>query len=191
LPTRNDLFGAEAEPAQFLRSVVVIHFKETVMRKYGWTSACVVLSAVLVGPVFVVTGGCGPTVDKKEGTAGGHPTKGPHGGGLIELGNEEYHAEMIHDDAAGTVTFYVLDGSATKQVPIDATEVVVNLKHDGKPEQFKIPAASDTTDPAGKSSRFVSKDKELAEDLDAKNNDAELVLTIGTKQFRGKLKHEH
>jgi hypothetical protein len=165
-------------------------FKEIVMRRYGWTNACVVLSAVLVGPVLVVTGGCGPTVEKKADTHN-HPTKGPHGGGLIELGNEEYHAEMIHDDAAGTVTFYVLDGSAKKQVPIDATEVVVNLKHAGKPEQFKIPAAADTGDPAGKSSRFVSKDKELAEDLDAKDNDAELVLTIGATQFRGKLAHDH
>lgn len=25
-----------------------------------------------------------------------HPTHGPHGGDLIELGNEEYHAELVH-----------------------------------------------------------------------------------------------
>mgnify|MGYP006188166609 CR=1 FL=1 len=25
-----------------------------------------------------------------------HPSHGPHGGDLIELGNEEYHAELVH-----------------------------------------------------------------------------------------------
>lgn len=27
-----------------------------------------------------------------------HPSEGPHGGDLIELGNEEYHAELIHPE---------------------------------------------------------------------------------------------
>lgn len=120
-----------------------------------------------------------------------HPSKGPHGGQLVELGKEEYHVEMLHDDAAGVVTFYVLDGEAKKAVPIPATELVINLKHDGKPEQFKVAAKTDAGDPAGQSSRFVSTDKELAEDLDHEWADAELVLTIDNKPFRGKLAHDH
>lgn len=127
-----------------------------------------------------------PTAD-----AHNHPTTGPHGGQLIELGKEEYHVEMLHDDASGTVTFYVLDGTAKKATPIDAVELVINLKHDGKPEQFKVAAQRDPADPDGKSSRFVSTDKELAEDLDAKGSEAELVVTIGGNQFRGSLAHDH
>jgi hypothetical protein len=157
-----------------------------------FTRLILVVALALPGVV-----GCGGVEKKPDGTTAGktdghdHPTKGPHGGGLIELGNEEYHVEMIHDDAAGTVTFYVLDGSAKKAVPIAATEVTVNLKHDGKPEQFKVPAAADTGDPTGKSSRFTSNDKELAEDLDKEGADAELVLTIDGKPYRGKLAHDH
>ena len=114
-----------------------------------------------------------------------HPTTGPHGGQLIELGKEEYHVEMLHDDAGGTVTFHILDGTAKKATPIDAVELVVNLKHDGKPEQFKVAAQRDPADPDGKSSRFVSTD------LDAKGTEPELVVTIGGNQFRGSLAHDH
>lgn len=120
-----------------------------------------------------------------------HPTEGPHGGSLVELGNEEYHAELIHDDAAGTVTIWILDSAAKAMVAIDATTVTINLKHDGQGEQFELKATPDTADPAGKSSRFVSSDKELAEDLDHEGNEAQLVLTINGKQFRGALAHSH
>ena len=43
------------------------------------------------------------TVDDHAGHA--HPTEGPHGGDLIELGNEEYHAELIHPHDHDDVVF--------------------------------------------------------------------------------------
>lgn len=159
-------------------------------------SAVLAVLAVSASAMLGIVG-CGGEKPSGGTTAGAkadqhaHPSKGPHGGPLIELGKEEYHVEMVHDDAAGVVTFYVLDGKAEKAVPIPAIEVIVNLKHDGKPEQFKIPAQADTKDPAGNSSRFVSNDKELAEDLDHEGADAELVISIGDKQYRGKLAHDH
>ena len=129
------------------------------------------------------------TMDDHAGHA--HPTEGPHHGDLIELGNEEYHAEILHDEDAGTVTIYVLDGAATKQVPIDATEVTINAKHDGKPEQFKLTASPDANDPPGKSSRFVSNDEELAHHLDEDGAEPRLVLTINGKSYRGVITHDH
>ena len=120
-----------------------------------------------------------------------HPTTGPHGGSLIELGNEEYHAELVHDDAAGTVTIYVLDSSAKASVPIDATDVSINLTHEGQGEQFKLTASADQSDPVGKSSRFVSSDAELADNLDHEDAAPQLVITINGKPYRGAVKHEH
>lgn len=120
-----------------------------------------------------------------------HPSEGPHHGHLVELGNEEYHAELVHDDDAGTVTIYLLDGSAKKAVPIDAAELMVNLKHDGKGEQFKIAAAPDEGDPNGKSSRFISDDPELGEDLDREGVEATLVVKISGKSYRGDMSHDH
>ena len=70
--------------------------------------------------------GCGtnsppapPAVEHKEGDghAHAHPAHGPHDGHLIELGEEEYHAELTHDDATKSVTVYLLD-KETKRVEI-------------------------------------------------------------------------
>ena len=128
-----------------------------------------------------------PAVDDH---AHAHPSEGPHHGDLVELGNEEYHAEIVHGDG-GEVTIYVLDSAASKAVPIDATEVVINMTHEGEAEQFKLPATPDAGDPEGTSSRFRLKDEHLAEDLDAEGAVAKLVLTINSKQYTGKIEHDH
>jgi len=129
------------------------------------------------------------TVDSHEGHD--HPTEGPHHGSLIELGAEEYHGEFVHDEEAGTVTIYVLDSAAKTSVPIEASEITINLKHDGKGEQFKLAAKPDSGDAEGKSSRFVSSDKELGEDLHSEDAEATLVLSINGKSYRGKIAHDH
>lgn len=128
------------------------------------------------------------THDDHEGHA--HPSEGPHHGGLIELGNEEYHAELVHDESTGAVTIYVLNSAATDQIPIELAEITINVKHNGKPEQFRLAASPDASDPQGKSSRFVSTDAELGEHLDEKGADPKLVLTINGKSFRGTIAHD-
>ena len=129
--------------------------------------------------------------DGDAGHAHAHPTEGPHGGTLIELGNEEYHAELVHEEAGEGVTVYVLDGAAAKQVPIAATEITINVTHDGVPRQFALAASADDGDPAGKSSRFVSEDEDLGGHLDEEGGTARLVLTIAGKSYRGKIDHDH
>ena len=144
-----------------------------------------------------LTGCGGPSTDKAASTrapeAGHdeHATEGPHGGSLIELGNEEYHAEVVHDEQAKTVTVYILDSAAKASVPIEATEVTINLKHEGRGEQFKLAASADQGDGQGKSSRFISSDAELVGDLDREGAEAELALTINGKPYRGALEHDH
>lgn len=119
-----------------------------------------------------------------------HPSEGPHHGDLVELGNEEYHAEIVHG-AGGEVTVYILDGKAATAVPIDAAEVTINLTHDGKAEQFKLAASPDASDPSGKSSRFTLKDEELAGDLDQKATKARIAVQIDGKSFSGGIEHHH
>ena len=120
-----------------------------------------------------------------------HPTEGPHHGMLIELGNEEYHAELVHDEAAGSVTVYLLDASGQKAVPIAASELQLNLSHDGEAKQFTLPASPEATDPSGMASRFSSSDAELAEELDHEHSAAQLVVSIEGKQYRGAIQHDH
>jgi len=121
----------------------------------------------------------------------GHANRGPNGGALIELGNEEFHAELVHDQAAGGVTVYVLDAAAKSAVPIDASELVINLTLDGRGEQFKLAAAPDSRDPKDKSSRFTSGDGELGASLDRDGSQPQLVVAIAGKQYRGDIAHHH
>lgn len=162
------------------------------MLKMQWimvASGLLVTLNVAAGCNQKASGPAAPPAKSSEGHA--HPTKGPHGGDLLELGNEEYHAELVHDDAAGTVTIFILDAHAEAAVPIDATELTINLKHDGQAEQFKLAASPDASDPPGKSSRFKSSGAELGEDLEHEGADPQLVAAINGKQYRGKIVHGH
>lgn len=118
-----------------------------------------------------------------------HPSEGPHGGALIELGNEEYHAELVHDEAVGTVTIYLLDSTAGNPVRIDAGEITINASHEGQAEQFQLASNPKESDPEGQSSRFVSSDKELGEHLD--HGEARLNVTIDGKPYSGKIPADH
>lgn len=131
-----------------------------------------------------------PSAESHDDHDHAHPEEGPHHGHLVELGNEEYHAEVVHDNSA-TVTVYILDSSGQKAVPIESPDVAVNLTHQGKAEQFKFAASPDKEDPAGKSSRFISRELHLANDMDAEGSAAKLVVTINGKQYTGKIDHDH
>jgi hypothetical protein len=120
-----------------------------------------------------------------------HPDVGPHKGTLLELGEEEYHAEFLMDEKTETVTVYLLDGAVKNYVAIPAKDITIALKHDGKPESFKLKATPQKTDPAGLSSMFALKDEELVHDLHHKNNEARLMLKIDGKPFTAKIVHNH
>lgn len=144
----------------------------------------------------VVLAGCGTNNQANDSLAGNgehdhaHPSEGPHGGELIELGNEAYHAEMLHDEAAGNVTIHVLDSSAVEPVAIEATEVTINVKRNDVGTQYMLAAAPEATDPARKSSRFVVADSSLLADMES-GAPAQLVVRIAGAQYRGDIVHNH
>lgn len=118
-----------------------------------------------------------------------HPTEGPHGGHLIELGKEEYHAELIHDDATGKVTVFLLDGSVNLPVAIEQPQITINIRHDGEGKQFKLLAVPAAKDAAGSSSRFRIESPELTSCLGLETLQGMLVVKIAGKQYVGKLEH--
>ena len=117
-----------------------------------------------------------------------HPEHGPHGGDLVELGKEAFHAELTHGEEG--VSMYVLDGAATKQVAIESEKLTVSLKHDDSVKSFDLAANPDATDPSGKSSRFTSSDETLDQWLDAGAEGA-VVIEIEGKSYTGKVAHDH
>lgn len=123
-----------------------------------------------------------------------HPDEGPHGGSLIELGEEEYHAELILEEKKHLVIVYVLDSHAKEAVSVDSQDALVNLKHGGKPKQYKLTAYPEKLDPKGKTSRFRLEDHGLVHDLHHKDADARLRLKIAGKNYSGKISldaHDH
>ncbi|WP_425399034.1 hypothetical protein [Aeoliella sp.] len=165
--------------------------KYRTFRKTQVTSGCLALVSLV---------GCGGTGDTTTPVSSAppatveahqHPSEGPHHGGLIELGDEEYHAELVHNEEDGSVTIYLLDSTAKKPVSIDGIGLTINLSHEGQAKQFTLNPKPDSGDLPGASSRFVSSDPELAEELDHEGVDAQLVALINGKQFRAKITHEH
>jgi hypothetical protein len=138
--------------------------------------------------------GCGKPAEKKptpeKEHVHDHPSEGPHGGHLIELGAEEYHAELVHDDATKTVTVYLLDSKAAQPVGIAETELTLNLVVDGKPQQAKLAAAPQPGDTEGHASRFSVVDEKVLEALDAPKTTGRLNVTISGKPYVGEIAHE-
>lgn len=127
--------------------------------------------------------------DGNEHAGEAHAEEGPHHGHLIELGEEEYHAELTHDEVAKTVTVYLLDGAAKSAVAIADAEITLNLVVGGKPTQFKLLAKPQEGDPEGQASCFSLADEALLEALEAPKTSGRLNITIKGKDFVGTVEH--
>lgn len=143
---------------------------------------------------FAAFTGCGKPAAPTPPAAAphAHAETGPHQGQILELGEEEFHAELVHDDATHTITVYVLDSAAKNAVPIDAKELPLNIVVAGAPKQFALPAAPLAGEAAGKSSCFKLTDQALCEALDDPKTTGRLNLTIGDKPYTADLApHKH
>ncbi len=118
-----------------------------------------------------------------------HSSEGPHHGQLIELGKEEYHAELLHDDTTHTITIYLLDSKAKSATPIEATQLALNLIVDGKPQQYSLAAKPLPTDPTGQCSCFSTTEAAVCEALDDEKTTGRLTVDIGDKHFVGTIEH--
>lgn len=153
-------------------------------------AACLMFAGCTPAPTMTA-----PKAEPAKESAGehaehAHPSSGPHKGPLIELGNEEYHAEILNDDAH-RVTIYVLDSGAAKAVPIEAKEITLNLKAGGKPKQYKLAAKPQAEDGEGKSSCFELESEDLSHQLDEEDAGASVNLEIAGKAYSGKVPHGH
>lgn len=136
--------------------------------------------------------GCGgPTAPPVKPEAGhAHPDHGPHEGHLIELGNEEYHAELTHDDATKTITIYLLGPDAKTAVASPDPELTLNLVAGSEQIQVKLAAAKQDGDPEGQASKFTAVDEKGLEALEAEKTTGHLNVNIGGKPYRGKIEHD-
>lgn len=149
-----------------------------------WNS-CTVITML---SVVLIVAGCTsrPTMDAHDHHDHNHEAPGPHGGHLIELGDEAYHGELTHDDPTHKVTVYLLDGAATT-TPLSSelpTAVTLSFTVEGKskPIDYTLTKSAD--------GRYDVTDEVLCTVLASEADlSAELRATIAGKEYSGTLEH--
>jgi hypothetical protein len=121
--------------------------------------ACSALTiSAFVGCRQTPPGAGAPASAAKPGPQG-HEHKAPHGGTLVELGEEFAHVELVRDVAAGTLTAYVLDGEAEQAVRI--AQPAIELRIDApvlRHLEMKGRESALTGERAGDTSEFAAPD---------------------------------
>ncbi len=109
--------------------------------------------------VVLAFGGCGDGEEPPPPSSGGHRHVAPHGGALVELGEEAAHVEVVLEPGTGRLTLYVLDGEAEEGVRVqqgtinlavkigDAKEIPLNV--DGVESAVTGETRTDTSEFAG------------------------------------------
>ncbi|TWT44122.1 hypothetical protein RAS1_05300 [Phycisphaerae bacterium RAS1] len=114
------------------------------------------------------------------GEAAEHIHLAPHRGMLIVLSDHQAHLELVLDEQAGRMTFYVLDGECEKPIRLSQESMEVELrviysKQEPAPTEFSLtlqardnPLTGETT---GDSSEFTAESEKL----------------VGLKRFTGRI----
>jgi len=81
-----------------------------------------------------------------------HTHQAPHGGTLVELGQEFAHVELVFEGTTGKVTAYVLDGEVEKPIRLEQKELVLK----GKAQSLALQAVGSplTGEKPGDTSQF-------------------------------------
>jgi hypothetical protein len=152
------------------------------------------LPLLLTGcPSSTAPTGSGPNEASQSGHEHGdghdhdHAHNGPHGGHIIEIGDEEYHAEWTHDES-GKVTVYVLDAAMKNDVPVEGETININVKLGDNAKQYTLESEGP--------SKFSTEDQTLVGNLEALSEavTATLSLDINGKHYEAPITaggHDH
>lgn len=160
-----------------------------------------VASGFLLTSLLLITG-CNSKDDDFHEVTSGPPVvdkphnhdheEGPHGGHLIELGDEEYHAELVFDEETRKTTIYILDGEAKSPHPIAAEEIELHLEVGDDEAELMLVAVPLENDGEEKSSRFELAADKLPESVkDEEDFAGHLHVKIGEMEYSGDIEHDH
>jgi hypothetical protein len=119
---------------------------------FGLLCASAALREVCMMLVLMTLVACEKHDHPASTSGGGHHHAAPHGGTLVELGEEAAHLELLVDRKTGKLTAYVLDGEAENAVRIAQPTIVLNLAPG--PVELKGVASGLTGEKVGDTSQF-------------------------------------
>jgi hypothetical protein len=106
---------------------------------------------------------------------------------VIVLGDEEYHARITIDARERQLTVTLLDAAARTLVAIESPEIVINLKHSGKPKQYRLAAVPPAGGSAGRSAEFTLVSGSLVHSLEHADHGGRLSLRIAGRAYAAPL----
>ena len=121
----------------------------------------------------------------------GHGVHGPNGGDIVEVGDEEFHAEVVVDEDEHRIDVFILGSDAKTAKPISASEISINFKHGAEVEEFKLTASALEGETDGQASKFTITDEELFEELHEHSEGATLNFSDGDQVLTGTVNHSH
>lgn len=121
-----------------------------------------------------------PAAKAPAGNAPHEEHKAPHGGAILELGEEEAHVEVIHDPKGGVLTLYVYGKNLDAPVAVSAPTILLSAA--GGPREL-TPTALDAKAGQTVATAWRLTDPALAVDP----LDGRLRVTVNGKQHQSPL----
>lgn len=115
---------------------------------------------------------------------------GPNGGHLLEVGEEQYHVEVVFDGKGRSMTTYILGPDAKTAFPIDAKVIDFDLEVGDEEQEIPLAAKPLEGEKEGTSSRFVAEGKAIPESIKVESDlNGHFHLDIGEDHFHVDLEH--
>ena len=156
-------------------------------------------------PLLLLVVGCQQhSSPPAPGNGNGHPEEdhhdhdhgalGPHGGHVLVLGDEQYHAEWTHEDKSGDIVIYLLDQEIQEDVTTTAELITITTTIRDESQTYELAADNQNEEDPPRASRFKATNPNLLTALKQAGSGvkAEMRVIIDGTFFRGTFeKHEH
>ncbi|QDT43270.1 hypothetical protein Pan241w_33700 [Gimesia alba] len=115
---------------------------------------------------------------------------GPNGGHLLEVGEEQYHMEVVFDNGKRTLTAFILGPDAKTPFPIEGESIDFDLEVGDDEHEIPLAAKPLEGEKEGKSSRFVAEGKAIPDSIKAESDlNGHFHLDVGEDHFHVDLEH--
>lgn len=119
-----------------------------------------------------------------------HESLGPNGGHVLAFGDEEFHAEWIHDDESGKLTVILLDKDAKQEITTSAESVTIEVKIGDSPSrEYVLPALVGEAPDAGNSRFEVTKPPLITALKIGEGVEVTMHVELDGKPFSAKIEH--